>query len=37
VPAEFAIVGQARTEMTNDEFRAKMKEAGLRNSRKPNK
>src|SRR5882672_625622 len=27
VPAEFAIVGQARTEMSNDEFRAKMKEA----------
>ena len=27
VPAEFAIVGQARTEMNDDEFREKMKAA----------
>src|SRR5258707_15584095 len=27
LPAEFAIVGMARTEMTEDEFREKMKEA----------
>src|ERR1700681_1645407 len=27
VPAEFAIVGLARTEMSNDEFRDKMKES----------